>query len=486
MRVRLIILAIATAFAATGCGEPPGSVFVNSEKLDELVREARRPVRDAIEENFGTPQDLVAWEKLPVDYGRVQGEVVKAVPGSNGVYELEVELVLPEYSDGNQPEFEAQGLSMKWTSGAYTDGSQVAGAESSDIVSPTTQHYDAASKTLTLAQKMDPAPQPGDTFEIVGHQLQSGRKLYMRHCVHCHGVSGDGNGPTAKYLNPLPRDYRPGIFKFSSTLRPEKPTSSDLKRVIKLGIPGTYMPSFMLLKDYELDAIVQYVRWLSMRGELESKLITEFAFDYSREAVDSRVDQGEDEDAIMASLESFIQNDFPGLLDDVASSLAGDWERAEDETSLVAPTSPRVPDSPESRKRGRALFVDVKINCAKCHGPTGIGNGSQTEEFQKIPGSEEFYPLVGLYDDWGHPVKPRNLQRGIYRGGRRPIDLYRRVSAGVKGTPMAGFATALNDEQMWDIVNYVLSIPFEDQSDYSSQESTQPALASSTTEPAGD
>jgi len=42
-----------------------------------------------------------------------------------------------------------------------------------------------------------------------------GRKngLYREHCGHCHGISGDGMGPTAAFLNPYPRDYRPGKFK---------------------------------------------------------------------------------------------------------------------------------------------------------------------------------------------------------------------------------------------------------------------------------
>src|SRR5262245_30980488 len=32
--------------------------------------------------------------------------------------------------------------------------------------------------------------------------------LYRRHCAHCHGINGDGQGPTASILNPYPRDYR--------------------------------------------------------------------------------------------------------------------------------------------------------------------------------------------------------------------------------------------------------------------------------------
>ena len=37
---------------------------------------------------------------------------------------------------------------------------------------------------------------------------QGGTGLFRRHCAHCHGVTGDGAGPTAAFLNPYPRDYR--------------------------------------------------------------------------------------------------------------------------------------------------------------------------------------------------------------------------------------------------------------------------------------
>jgi mono/diheme cytochrome c family protein len=67
-----------------------------------------------------------------------------------------------------------------------------------------------------------------------------------------------------------------------------------------------------------------------------------------------------------------------------------------------------------------------------------------------------------LHDFWGNPLPPRDLTKGQYRGGRRPIDLFRRIHAGIKGTPMPAFGgTVLKDEDIWDVVNYVMSIPFE-------------------------
>ena len=45
--------------------------------------------------------------------------------------------------------------------------------------------------------------------------LRHGREVYARQCSGCHGTTGDGQGPAAAYLNPPPRDYRLGRFKFT-------------------------------------------------------------------------------------------------------------------------------------------------------------------------------------------------------------------------------------------------------------------------------
>ena len=87
---------------------------------------------------------------------------------------------------------------------------------------------------------------------------QFGREtgLYRRHCGHCHGTTGDGLGPTAMLLDPYPRDYRQGKFKFKSTERAAKPTTDDLERVVREGVQGTAMPSFGLLPDAQIKALV--------------------------------------------------------------------------------------------------------------------------------------------------------------------------------------------------------------------------------------
>jgi mono/diheme cytochrome c family protein len=100
-----------------------------------------------------------------------------------------------------------------------------------------------------------------------------GRGLYRKHCALCHGITGNGRGTQAGILYPYPRDYRMGIFKFKSTTQGAKPTREDLAKLIKNGITGTAMKKIDELTDDDVEALVDYVIYLSMRGELERSLL---------------------------------------------------------------------------------------------------------------------------------------------------------------------------------------------------------------------
>jgi hypothetical protein len=63
---------------------------------------------------------------------------------------------------------------------------------------------------------------------------------------------------------------------------------------------------------------------------------------------------------------------------------------------------------------------------------------------------------------------PRNLREGSYRGGRRDIDLFWRVFSGIPGMGMPasgpsdpGGQGTLTEQEMWQIVDYIQSMPFE-------------------------
>lgn len=468
-------MAVGIAVLVSGCGKGPQAEFSLRNETTDLIPDAQKAVKTALKDKFGTPHELIAWQRLPVNYGGVRGSVTEVSPEGNGV-------VVEWDGDAAGVVTDAP---LLWVTGARAGEETSAGSVAS---------YDAATKKLTWTGAVEPAPVAGDKLVIgFGQSLQSGRAVYMKNCMHCHGVSGDGAGPTAQYLNPLPRDYRLGFFKFTSTLTPEKPTRDDLTRIIKNGIPGTYMPSFLWLGEKETESVVEYIRWLSMRGDFENRLDNDLASDYSQSTIEEEAAKakrdfaaakkaydetkegekpadppsaGSLKSAARDSFAEYLKSDFPDTIDGSATTIAEAWAHSEEEESLIVPSVARVTDDAASRERGRRLYLSDTGKCYTCHGVTGRGDGGATEDFwpktTSKPGVKEFYARRGLHDVWGQPLQPRNLTLGQYRGGRRPIDVFRRIYAGIKGTPMPGFGrTALKDDQIWDIVNYVMSLQYE-------------------------
>jgi mono/diheme cytochrome c family protein len=141
-----------------------------------------------------------------------------------------------------------------------------------------------------------------------------------------------------------------------------------------------------------------------------------------------------------------------------------------------------------SAEDGPAVF---KAQCAKCHGESALGDG-QTTDYDDW--TKEFIAdgknrqLVTTYVSLGllppRNIKPRNLRLGVYRGGMRPIDIYWRIKNGIDGVPMPAAtmkpegdpnAKGLLPDDIWDLVNYVQSLPYESISNPYSHEAAQEA-----------
>lgn len=442
-------MAVALLILTPGCGKPE---FTHRAEFSNLEPYAQSYVSTVLDQHFGTPTDMVIWDRLPLKKHLSSGSVTKA-----GERELTLELTEPHQTI-------TPGTEILWTSGPLQ------GQPSAWIRS-----WDEKTHTATLTGKLKELPEAG-TQVIVGpgQVLVRGRHLYAVHCQHCHGVSGDGNGPTAEYLNPLPRDYRKGIFKFTVTQAQERASRTDLARTIEEGIPGTYMPSFKLLTPDESESIVEYILWLSMRGETEYQLVRFLSDDYSQKSVAERVKSGlekkkageEDFETAASIREDFISGvndpeELPVELEGIIELMVSRWESAQTPEAILAPQDNRVAYDARSIAHGRELYLSKDLNCVACHGDAGFGDGPQTYSITKDLETGEENPEPGLYDAWGHPIQPRNLHTGIYRGGRRPIDLYARVHAGIKGTPMPAFGAKLKDQDIWDIVNFIYSVPYE-------------------------
>jgi len=268
-------------------------------------------------------------------------------------------------------------------------------------------------------------------LKLEPQRLAAGSIVYREHCLHCHGVTGDGRGPTGKWVNPHPRDFRSGLFKFTSVNRAEKPYLNahreDLIRTIRMGVEGTAMPSFNLLTNEQIEDVTSYVTHLAIRGETEVRTIKGgFESGGGKLFVPDGVDLSEQ----MAKSLNFVVKA---------------WRESQAPENKIHPVAMKFDANDpanadklrESVQRGKKIFEDEKRKlCHSCH--TNYGRQANYKA-----------------DEWGTLSRPRNLTQGIFRGGRRDTDLYNRIHSGIIGSGMIPFAKDLSGDEIWDLVNFV-------------------------------
>ena len=94
-------------------------------------------------------------------------------------------------------------------------------------------------------------------------QRESGKTLYLKYCVQCHGEKGDGEGYATQHLFPRPRDFTTGKFKVRTTPNGALPTHQDLINIIRRGMPYTSMPGWPDLSDSEVSDLAYYLKTFS-------------------------------------------------------------------------------------------------------------------------------------------------------------------------------------------------------------------------------
>lgn len=270
--------------------------------------------------------------------------------------------------------------------------------------------------------------------------LEESAELYRVRCLTCHGPMGGGNGPTGRWLDPEPRDLRDGIFKWTSVQANYRPRRGDLIEVLERGVRGTAMPSFRRYSRGELEGLVDWIRYLAIRGETE-QLAT-----------------------------YFVANSGAVRMDDVMKAYETTWARWDEATAYSA-DAPDVAPRPDGAlagriARGAELFRGELANCATCHGENGRGDG---EAIWEVAENDE---RIRRLDRWGHPSHPRDLTSGVFRGGERPADLFRRIKYGIGGTIMPAADASLSDDDIWSLVDFVFSLG--DGADAASEERDEP------------
>jgi mono/diheme cytochrome c family protein len=233
----------------------------------------------------------------------------------------------------------------------------------------------------------------------VAARPRTGPEMYAANCAPCHGDKGDGQGPAARFLYPVPRDFSEAQFRLVSTTN-NIPSDEDLQNVIRRGMPGSAMLAFGHLSDQDIKALVGEVRRLIRSG------------------VEARLRQsGEDLNAaaLAKTLDTVTRPGDP----------------------LPLPKQIEKPTA-ESIARGAALYI--KIGCVACHGEKGKGDGPQEQR-----------------NNDGMLTRPRDFTLGIFKGGRDPRQLYARVLRGMPGSPMPA-SSGLSEQQVGDLVHFMLSL----------------------------
>jgi len=221
-----------------------------------------------------------------------------------------------------------------------------------------------------------------------------GKEIFERYCFGCHGPRGDGNGIEAIWIQPFsatgqgttvvkdaPRDFIPAVFKCRSTPTGTLPTDEDLFNAITRGFYTTYMPAWKALPENQRADLVAYIKTFSPRWKTEK----------------------------------------PG-------------------PPIQIPPEP--PLTIESILHGREVFSQVQ--CWKCHGPEGRGNGPSA---------------LTLTDDFGFPIRPYDFSSGErFKCGSTNQDLYRIFMTGLDGTPMPSFADNIQPSDAWDLVHFLRTL----------------------------
>ena len=98
-------------------------------------------------------------------------------------------------------------------------------------------------------------------------------------------------------------------------------------------------------------------------------------------------------------------------------------------------------------QQGKEIYDRAK--CWECHGKAGRGEGEK--------GWQDKFK-----NDWGTRAYPTDLtQSWEYRNEAEVEDIFRSVTSGFDGTPMASFQTSYSDEERWALSHYVESLQVE-------------------------
>lgn len=219
----------------------------------------------------------------------------------------------------------------------------------------------AAAAAAALAPDAEPPPPkvpPPALAPVEGASVEAGKKLFAARCAGCHGADGKGRTEAAKTLRIAPTDLTTVDYLCRSTEgKPPVPPDVDVETAIDRG-EHRGRPEVAGLSPVERRSLLMYVKTLA--------------------------------------------RDFA----------------ADPQPLFYVPPAP--PDGPESRARGRVMYL--AFGCWRCHGVGGAGDGPAAKSLAW--NGEPIRRLLPLAD------------RQAYVCGDDPDRLYRTLALGIAGTIM--------------------------------------------------
>lgn len=232
--------------------------------------------------------------------------------------------------------------------------------------------------------------------------LKRGQEQYSLYCVGCHGESGDGNGPAARFLDPKPRDFRKGRVKFAAVPAGTLPRDEDLLHTMNHGLHGTSMASWQLIADEDKRAIVAYLKTFS----------------------------------------DVWQKEAPG----VPVALKPDPWRKKPERGIA---------------EGERVYHGLAA-CSSCH-PSYATKVAMVKHLESAGVAfagfrADPYESVSKESDWGAPIKSPDFLVDRTKSATTKDELVRVIAAGVGGTAMPSWGESLTNQQLWGLAYYVESL----------------------------
>ncbi len=108
----------------------------------------------------------------------------------------------------------------------------------------------AAAANVDVALLLKPTP------ELVAE----GKAVFSVNCASCHGTGGKGDGPAATALNPKPRNFTEGYWRYGGGV-------ARIVRTVSEGSPGTAMAAFASIPLADRFALAHFIRSLAPKLE---------------------------------------------------------------------------------------------------------------------------------------------------------------------------------------------------------------------------